>query len=173
VHLNDKVKELQLIGNPKYLYNMKRKTFYIQRMTEEQKAIMMSRYADTRTAELAQQMGVSYRTVCRFAVALGLTKSAEFRRTASKTGSRKRVERYGPGFKCKTFFDGDKRSYMQQHFSETPTSVLAITLGVNDRTIRRWAKSLGLTKNHEAMEAYRIKLFRKSRIVSQHCNMAD
>lgn len=143
---------------------MEQKTIYSPRMTDEQKALMMERYADTRTEVLAQQLGVNYRTVCRYAVALGLTKSENFKKMVSKTAGKKGVKKYGVAPRnYKTIFDEEKKSYLQQHFATTPTTVLAAKLGVNDRTVRRWAQSLGLTKNHEAVEEYRIRSYMTNR----------
>ena len=52
-------------------------------MTDEKKAVLLERYADTRTEELARELGVGYYTVCRWAKALGISKSKDFRKGVS------------------------------------------------------------------------------------------
>ena len=126
-------------------------------MTDEQRAVLMERFAETRTDVLARELGVCYRTLCRWAAELGLTKSQDFRTGISAIGGERCSEHYGdkhpkPG---RPILDDDMRAYMQQHFATTPNMVLARVLGVNDRTVRRWASALGLKKDSEVIELHR------------------
>lgn len=129
---------------------------YKPTMTDEQRAALVARFADTRTAELAQEMGVAYRVVCRWAVHLGLKKSKGFSTAMSAiAGKQNKTPRKGRKPKEFTTFDDNKRAYMQKYFATTPNMVLAKILGANDRTIRRWASQLGLKKDREVMELHR------------------
>ena len=125
-------------------------------MTDEQRAELVARFTDTRTAELAQEMGVAYRVVCRWAVHLGLKKSKEFSTAMSAlAGKQNEMPRKGRKRKDYTTFDNNKKAYMRKYFAMTPNMVLAKALGANDRTIRRWASQLGLAKDREVMELHR------------------
>lgn len=126
-------------------------------MTDEQRAVLTARFAETRTAVLAREMGVSYRTACRWAAELGLKKSQEFRTGMSavaKVGFKKRYTEKLP-INGRSVFDDEKKAYLRQWFATIPNMVLARELGVNDRTIRRWAQSLGLRKDREVIELHR------------------
>ena len=117
----------------------------------------MERFAETRTDVLAQELGVCYRTLCRWAVELGLAKSQDFRTSISAIGGKRCFEHYGdkhpkPG---RPILDDDMKAYMRQHFAVVPNMVLARILCVNDRTVRRWASALGLKKDREVMELHR------------------
>lgn len=126
-------------------------------MTDEQRAIMMMRYADTRTEVLAQQMGVGYYTVSHWAKALGLTKSEAFRKEVSSAATAGFNKRYGcrVGKPRHIELDDEKREYMRKHFAVTLTPVLAQIMGVNVRTVRRWAKAMGLQKDAEVIQMHR------------------
>jgi hypothetical protein len=129
---------------------------YKPTMTDEQRAVLMARFADTRTAELAQEMGVAYRVVCRWAVYLGLKKSKEFSTAMSAlAGKQNKMPCKGRKREERTTFDDGKKAYMREYFATTPNIVLAKILGANDRTIRRWAAQLGLKKDREVIELYR------------------
>ena len=125
-------------------------------LTEERRAVLRQRFAETRTAELAREMGVSYRTLCRWAAEMGLEKSDGFRTGMSALGGKKnRFPRKGLKREACTTFNEEKKIFLQQHFATIPNMVLARALGVNDRTIRRWAQALGLRKDREVMELHR------------------
>ena len=127
------------------------------KLTDERRAVLMVRFAETRTAELAREMGVSYRTLCRWAAEMGLEKSKDFRAAMSAiatAGSRERLFRKGHRGTCPAF-DEEKEAYMRQFFATTPNDALAESLGVNVRTVRRWASRLGLKKDREVTELHR------------------
>lgn len=127
------------------------------KMTDEQKAVLLERYADTRTAELAQEFGVGYFTVSRWARVLGLTKSEDFRKGVSSVATVGFVKRYGGkvGQSRHIKLDDVKREYMRKYFATTLTPVLAETMGVNVRTVRRWAKIMGLKKDREVIQMHK------------------
>lgn len=64
-----------------------------RRLTDEETEWLKSNFADTRNAELAEHLGVSTRSLNRYAKELGLEKSAEFmrmtQRGASEQGKRR------------------------------------------------------------------------------------
>ena len=127
------------------------------KLTDERRALLRQRFAGTRTAELAREMGVNYRTLCRWAAEMGLEKSKDFRTAMSAIATidrKKTLYRKGHWGTC-TVFDDGKKAYLQQHFATIPNMVLAKALGVNDRTIRRWASALGLKKDSEVIELHR------------------
>lgn len=125
-------------------------------MTDDQRKILTKRFADTPTTVLASEMGVSYRTVCRWAAGLGLAKSKGFAASMSATAGKKHSSIYGSCWQLrkKPVFTDGKKTYLQERFAATPNAVLAAELGVNERTIRRWASELRLTKDPKAMEPY-------------------
>ena len=125
-------------------------------LTDEQREILKARFAETRTAELAQELGVSYRTLCRWAAEMGLEKSRDFRQGMSAVATSKN-EKLHVKRKCDSWKrDNDaKKTFLRLHFATTPNMVLAKALGVNDRTIRRWAQELGLRKDRETIELHR------------------
>lgn len=127
------------------------------KLTEERRAVLRARFAETRTAELAREMGVSYRTMCRWAAEMGLEKSRDFRAGMSAIAkSKDRNLHVKRKFGSSISFDEEKRTYLRQYFATTPNMVLAGILGVNDRTIRRWARALGLRKDGETIEMHRL-----------------
>jgi len=129
---------------------------YNPRMTDEQRAVLEARFAETRTEVLAQEMGVSYRVACRWAASLGLKKSKDFSTAMSALARAKnKVPRKGQPIGASTTFDDGKKVYMRKYFATTPNMVLAKILGANDRTIRRWASQLGLKKDREVIEMHR------------------
>ena len=127
----------------------------------ETEALLRERFADTPTAELAGLLGVSYRTVCRYAVALGLKKSREFRVLSSSRNTRKprnyanQVYSGSPRKKTmKCRLTDEATAYMQEHYATTRDCDLALHFGVNPRTLRRWAQRLGLRKDREFMRRH-------------------
>lgn len=117
-------------------------------MTDEQREAMIARFPETRTEVLAEEFGVCYRTVCRWAVKLGLKKTRRFRAASSaaaRTVSTKRY--YGQPPKPFQSQVTDNEAFMRQHFATTMNDALARLLGVNERTIRRWSQDLGLRKD--------------------------
>lgn len=126
-------------------------------MTDEQRTLMIARYADTRTVVLAQELGVGYYTVCRWAKVLGLSKSEVFRKGVSAAATAGFNKRYGcrVGKPRHIEFDDEKWEYMRKYFSTTLTPVLAQAMGVNVRTVRRWAQTMGLQKDAEVIQMHK------------------
>lgn len=118
-------------------------------MTAEQENLLRRHYADTRTDRLAAALGVSYRTVCRWAASLGLKKHEDFRQGFSAiNGSMERNWSHHPkGEGAK--LSAEVTEYLRRHYATTDNRVLAAHFHVNDRTIRRWADRLALCKDSE------------------------
>lgn len=124
-------------------------------MTAEQENLLRRHYADTRTDRLAAALGVSYRTVCRWAASLGLEKHEDFRQGFSAiNGSMERNWSHHPkgeGVKL----SAEVTEYMRRHYATTDNRVLAAHFHVNDRTIRRWADRLALRKDSDWVRMHR------------------
>ena len=118
-------------------------------MTAEQENFLRRHYDDTRTDLLAEELGVSYRTVCRWAANLGLKKNEDFRQGFSAiNGSRERNWSHHPkGEGAK--LSAEVTEYLRRHYATTDNRVLAAHFHVNDRTIRRWANRLALRKDND------------------------
>ena len=141
---------------------------YTQRMTDEQRAAMIARFPETRTEVLAGEFGVSYRTVCRWAVELGLKKTRRFR-AASSAAARTVCTKHYYGQPPKRFQSQvtDNEAFMRQHFATTTNDVLARLLGVNERTIRRWSQDLGLRKDMRVIYQKRYSMKAKNQTKGQ------
>ena len=111
-------------------------------------------YGDKPTEELAEKYDVNYYTVSRRATRLGVSKSDKFMRTSWGKGARKGVSRRSEEWKQ---FRGNADEYMKAHFHNTANADLAKMLGVDIKTIRRWARRLGLQKTEEFMFYSRSK----------------
>lgn len=124
-------------------------------MTAEQENLLRRHYADTRTDLLAEELGVSYRTVCRWAASLGLKKHEDFRQGFSAiNGSMERNWSHRPkGEGAK--LSAEVTEYLRRHYATTDNRVLAAHFHVNDRTIRRWADRLALRKNSDWARMHR------------------
>jgi len=124
-------------------------------MTAEQENLLRRHYADTRTDRLAEELGVSYRTVCRWAASLGLKKHEDFRQGFSAiNGSRERNWSHRPkGEGAK--LSAEVTEYLRRHYATTDNRVLAAHFHVNDRTIRRWADRLALRKDNDWINMHR------------------
>lgn len=124
-------------------------------MTAEQENLLRRHYADTRTDRLAAALGVSYRTVCRWAASLGLKKHEDFRQGFSAiNGSRERNWSHRPkGEGAK--LSAEVTEYLRRHYATTDNRVLAAHFHVNDRTIRRWADRLALRKDSDWVRMHR------------------
>lgn len=124
-------------------------------MTAEQENFLRRHYADTRTDLLAEELGVSYRTVCRWAASLGLKKHEDFRQGFSAiNGSRERNWSHRPkGEGAK--LSAEVTEYLRRHYATTDNRVLAAHFHVNDRTIRRWADKLALRKDNDWVRIHR------------------
>ena len=124
-------------------------------MTAEQENFLRRHYADTRTGWLAAALGVSYRTVCRWAARLGLKKHEDFRQGFSAiNGSIERDWSHRPkGEGAK--LSAEVTEYLRRHYATTDNRVLAARFHVNDRTIRRWADRLALRKDNDWVRMHR------------------
>ena len=124
-------------------------------MTAEQENLLRRHYADTRTDRLAAALGVSYRTVCRWAAGLGLKKHEDFRQSFSAiNGSMERNWSHHPkGEGAK--LSAEVTEYLRRHYATTDNRVLADHFHVNDRTIRRWADKLALRKDSDWINMHR------------------
>lgn len=124
-------------------------------MTAEQENLLRRHYADTRTDRLAAALGVSYRTVCRWAASLGLKKHEDFRQGFSAiNGSRERDWSHRPkGEGAK--LSAEVTEYLRRHYATTDNRVLAARFHVNARTIRRWAGKLALRKDNDWLNMHR------------------
>ena len=124
-------------------------------MTAEQENFLRRHFADTRTDLLAEELGVGYRTVCRWAASLGLEKNEDFRQGFSAiNGSKERNWSHRPkGEGAK--LSAEVTEYLRRHYATTDNRVLAAHFHVNDRTIRRWADRLALRKDSDWVRMHR------------------
>ena len=112
-----------------------------------------SKYRDRATDDLADEYGLNYYTVSRRATRLGVAKSDEFMRLSWKKGRRKWKIK---GEERKQYKDSAD-TYLKEHFHDTSNEELATLFGVDVKTVRRWARRLGLRKSEEFMYRARSK----------------
>ena len=108
-------------------------------------------YADRPNADMAGEHGVDYYTVSRRASRLALSKSEAFMHSSWKKGSKPwkvKGEARKPYVKAAD-------EYMRAHFATTSNAELARLFGVDVKTVRRWARRLGLQKSEAFMQAAR------------------
>lgn len=133
-------------------------------------------YPDRKTEAMAQEMDVNYYTVSRRATRLGVGKSAAFMRTSWQKGSAKKG-----GWKKTTEREKvseAKDKYLQEHFATTKNETLAKHFGVDVKTIRRWARRLGLVKSKEFWngvykKARRCKYYTPEQIAYRNRRIAE
>lgn len=106
-------------------------------------------YAERRTADLADEMGRNYYAVSRKAKRLGVQKSEAFMRSSWSKGGRKPPTIKGEGWKQ---FRAAADAYLKEHFADTANEMLARHLSVDVKTMRRWARRLGLQKTEAFMQ---------------------
>lgn len=123
---------------------------YVHQHDEKIKA----EYAERRTAELADELQRNYYTVSRKAARFGVQKTEAFMRSAWKKGSRKQWAIRGEGRKR---YKAAADAYMKEHFCDTANDTLAQIFGVDVKTVRRWARRLGLQKSEAFMQQARAK----------------
>ena len=111
-------------------------------------------YSDRRTTDLADEVERNYYTVSRKAKRLGVQKSEAFMRSSWSRGGRKPSTIKGEG---RERFRAAADAYMKEHFADTANEVLARHFGVDVKTVRRWARRLGLVKSGEFMRQARAK----------------
>lgn len=105
-------------------------------------------FPDRPTEDMAGEYDVNYYTMLRRAHRLGSEKSEAFMRSRwKKGGGRKGCKRA----KFKEVTD----EYMKEHFGDTSNAELAERFGVDVKTVRRWARRLGLQKSEEFMHRSR------------------
>lgn len=99
-------------------------------------------YPASPTADIAEQCDANYYTVARNAIRMGVKKSKAYMRTRWASGSRR------------TLTDEERETmseYLKAHFHDTKNEDLAKRFGVDVKTIRRYARRLGLQKSQEFM----------------------
>lgn len=110
-------------------------------------------FPDKPTEELAGDIDVNYYTVSRRATRIGVGKSEAFMHTSWKKGATKKGGRKKRNERTKNSESADQ--YMQEHFTGTKNEELAKHFGVDVKTVRRWARRLGLVKSEAFMKAVR------------------
>ena len=111
-------------------------------------------YAERRTADLADEVERNYYTVSRKAKRLGVQKSEAFMRSSWSRGGRKPPTIKGEEGRQ---FRATADAYLKEHFADTTNEVLAQLFGVDVKTVRRWARRLGLQKTEAFMQRSRAK----------------
>jgi len=111
-------------------------------------------YAERRTADLADEVERNYYTVSRKAKRLGVQKSEAFMRSSWSRGGRKPPTIKGEEGRQ---FRATADAYLKEHFADTTNEVLAQLFGVDVKTVRRWARRLGLRKTEAFMQRSRAK----------------
>lgn len=119
-------------------------------MTEQAASLLRERYAKTKTEDLARELGVCYRTVCRWARELHLRKSKVFLRRCSKAaGSKER----GPNTMRNGRLDEKTEKFLVENHQKMTDRQLARHFGVNDKTVRLWSARLSLKRTRRARPA--------------------
>lgn len=111
-----------------------------------------SAYPDHKTSDIADEIGANYYTVSRRAKKLGVSKTEDFMHSSWVKGARKPGKKTGPK---QSEHKEASDAYMREYFSNTPNERLAATFGVDVKTVRRWARRLGLQKSDEFMRKSR------------------
>lgn len=109
-----------------------------------------SKYEEHPTEDIAKEISVNYYTVSRRAKRLGVGKSETFMHTSWKKGGGKIGSK-----RTKSTEESD--IYMRKHFADTPNDMLAEHFGVDVKTVRRWARKLGLVKSGDFMHKSRSR----------------
>ena len=104
-------------------------------------------YADTPTQELADRLGLNYWTLSRRAKRLGVKKSKEFMRLSSGKAQHNAY----------IVLTEDRMQYIRQHFHDTPSLEIARHLGIDESTVKRFARKDGLKKDSEYLRIMRDK----------------
>ena len=126
-----------------------------KRWINQQAEKIKAEYPDRPTEAMAQEMDVNYYTVSRRATRLGVGKSAKFMHTSWKKGGGRK------GCKAAKYTEPSD-AYLREHFADTKNEDLAKHFGVDVKTIRRWARRLGLVKSEAFMQEARDRGRRKS-----------
>ena len=115
-----------------------------KRWLHQQDDKIKDEYPERTTGEIAGETGLNYYTVSRRAKRLGVAKSEAFLHSSWKKGGCRQVKR-------KT----DTDEYMREHFHDTTNEELSARFGVDVKTVRRWARSMGLVKSKGFMNGRR------------------
>lgn len=110
-------------------------------------------FPDRPTEALAGKMQLNYYTVSRRATRMGVGKSNSFMHTSWKKGATKKG-----GWKKNEVRAKSSEAfarYMQEHFADTKNEDIARLFGVDVKTVRRWARRLGLVKSEDFMRSMR------------------
>lgn len=127
-----------------------------KKWTSQHAEKIKAEFSDRQTKAMAQEMDMNYFSVSRRATSLGLSKSAGFMHASWKNGAKKKG-----GWKKQD--DRHLRlreaawQYMREHFADTKNEDLAGLFGVDVKTVRRWARRLGLVKSEAFMQEARSK----------------
>ena len=127
---------------------------YKKRLHQHDEAIRQE-FQDRPTEALARETGLNYYTVSRKAARMGISKTDDFMRSSWKKGGLKKGGWKKPEMRAKVRETADK--YMREHFADTKNEELARMFGVDVKTVRRWARRLGLVKSAEFMQTVRSK----------------
>lgn len=122
-------------------------------------------YPDRPTAGMAQEMGVSYYTVSRRATRLGVSKSPDFMHSSWKKGAGKKGGWKKTSNRAKNSEAAD--AYLKEHFATTKNETLAKHFCVDVKTVRRWARRLGLVKSEAFMQVARDRGHRNGRYYTE------
>ena len=106
-----------------------------QPLTAEQIELLRIRYADTDNDVLAEEFGVPSRMIGYQAVRLGLKKRSPYR------------PKQGPNKLRNGRLPTEIESFIRDNHAVMDDMSLARRFGVADRTVRRWAKLLGLKRH--------------------------
>lgn len=110
-------------------------------------------FPDRPTETLAGEMQLNYYTVSRKATRMGVCKSSAFMHTSWKKGADRKGGWKNNDVRAKNGEEADV--YMREHFTDTKNEDIARRFGVDVKTVRRWARRLGLVKSEEFMHAAR------------------
>ena len=109
-------------------------------------------FPDRPTEALAGETGLNYYyTVSRKATRMGVCKSSAFMHTSWKKGSDRKGGWKKNEVRAKAGEAADR--YMREHFADTRNEDIARRFGVDVKTVRRWARRLGLVKSGAFMQA--------------------
>lgn len=112
-------------------------------------------FPDRPTETLAREMQLNYYTVSRRATRMGVGKTDAFMRSSWKKGSSRKGGWKKDEVRKRRIKAADR--YMLEHFADTRNEDIARHFRVDVKTVRRWARRLGLVKSVAFMQASRQK----------------
>lgn len=110
-------------------------------------------FPERRTADISDDVQLNYYTVSRKATRMGVQKTEAFMHSSWKKGAKP----WAVKGEARRQFKANADEYMRAHFHDTSNAELARLLGVDEKTIRRWARRLGLQKSEAFMQAARAR----------------